>query len=70
MPVERLPPPPNDHVAPDFRELCEILARGIVRRRSRAAEENARQAGLQREVRLHSVPAQRRHANPERKGDA
>jgi hypothetical protein len=54
----------NDHLPPDLRELCEILARGIVRLRSRAAAENARAAGRKREVRLHSVPAQRRHANP------
>jgi hypothetical protein len=54
----------NPHLPPDLRELCELLARGIVRLRSRAAEENARQAGQKREVRLHSVPAQRRHANP------
>jgi hypothetical protein len=54
----------NDHLPPDLRELCDILARGIVRLRSRAAAENARAAGRKREVRLHSVPAQRRHANP------
>ncbi len=57
-------PSANPHLPPDLAELCEILARGIVRLRSRAAEENARAAGHKREVRLHSVPAQRRHANP------
>ena len=54
----------NDHLPPDLRELCDILARGIVRLRSRAAAENARATEQKREVRLHSVPAQRRHANP------
>jgi hypothetical protein len=65
--------PPNPaipHLPPDLREVCEILARGIVRLRSRAAEENARAAGQQREVRLHSVPAQRLRANRTNRRDA
>jgi hypothetical protein len=69
MPTDRAIPR-TDHLPPDLAELCEILARGIVRLRSRAAEENARAAGQKREVRLHSVPAQRRHANRTTRRDA
>jgi hypothetical protein len=69
MPTDRAIPR-TDHFPPDLAELCDILARGIVRLRSRAAAENARAAGQKREVRLHSVPAQRRHANRTTRRDA
>ncbi len=58
---------------PHLREVCDLLARGLLRLRSRASEELAREAERARdrgEPRLHFVPTQRRHANPERKGDA
>ena len=60
----------NLHLPPHLREVCAILAAGLLRLRSRAAEEAAREAAAAGEPRLHFVPTQRRHANPERKGDA
>jgi hypothetical protein len=61
------------HLPPHLREVCEILARGLLRLRSRAAEDLARDAEEARgsgEVRLHSTARQRRHANPKREGVA
>jgi hypothetical protein len=51
------------HLPPHLREVCEILARGIVRLRSRAAEKNARPVGDDGERLLHFPATQRRHAN-------
>ncbi len=50
---------PNLHLAPHLRELCSILAAGIVRLRCRTAEELARDAarpGLTERVRYTSPP--------------
>jgi hypothetical protein len=58
---------------PHLREVCDLLARGLLRLRSRAAEDLARDAEQARgwgELRLHSTARQRRHANPRRKGVA
>jgi hypothetical protein len=63
-------PPINPHLSPHLCEVCQILARGLLRLRSRAAEEAVRAASSERVVRLHTVPRQRRHANPRRKGVA
>jgi hypothetical protein len=60
------PAPPNQHLPPHLREVCDLLARGLLRLRSRAA----RDADRRSEVRLHSVPTQRLHAEPRRKGTA
>jgi hypothetical protein len=65
-----MPQPINQHLPPHLREVCDLLARGLLRLRSRAAEEAAREAGSERVVRLHAVPGQRVSANPRRKGDA
>jgi len=65
-----LPNPTNHHLPPHLREVCSILAAGLLRLRSRAAEEAAREASGESVVRLHSVPGQRLCANPRRKGDA
>ena len=68
-----LPTSSNHHLPPHLREVCDLLARGLVRLRSRAAEDLARdaeQARGRRDVRLHSTARQRRHANPRRKGVA
>lgn len=57
----------NLNLPPHLREVCAILAAGLLRLRSRAAEELARDAERARdqgEVRLPSLPSQRRHANP------
>ena len=66
-----MPPSPiNHHLAPHLREVCDILARGLVRLRSRAAEDLARDAAqveARGDIRLHSTALQRRHANPRRK---
>ncbi|WP_135468543.1 hypothetical protein [Crenalkalicoccus roseus] len=65
--------PVNTHLPPQLREVCDLLARGLLRLRSRATEELARDAEEAREpgeVRLHSTARQRRHANPRREGVA
>jgi hypothetical protein len=66
-------PTTNAYPPPHLREVCVILARGLVRLRSRAAEDLARDAEQARgrgDVRLHSTARQRRHASPARKGVA
>jgi hypothetical protein len=58
---------------PDLREVCAILAQGILRLRSRTAVECADTSPEGRErgdIRLHSTARQRVHANPKRKGVA
>ena len=58
---------------PHLREVCDILARGLLRLSSRSAEEATRDAaGTQEfgEVRLHSTARQRCHATPSREGVA
>ena len=62
--------PINAHLPPHLREVCDLLARGLLRLRSRAAEEAAPAADGESVVCLHSVPGQRLRANPRRKGDA
>ena len=58
---------PNiSHLPPHLVEVCDILARGLMRLRSRTADESARVAaatGARGEFRLHSVPRQRVSAN-------
>jgi hypothetical protein len=63
----------NPHLPPHLRELCNLLARGLLRLRSRVAEDlarDAKEAGGLGDIRLHSSARQRRHANPAREGDA
>lgn len=63
--------PMNQQLPPHLREVCGILARGLVRLRSRVAEDEARDAEIARgvgDIRLHSTARQRLHANPNRKG--
>ncbi|MFN3626126.1 MAG: hypothetical protein ACK4TP_18990, partial [Hyphomicrobium sp.] len=54
----------NQSLPPHLREVCDLLARGLLRLRSRAAEEAAREDAAAGDTRLHFVPTQRRHANP------
>ena len=66
-------PATNTHLPPHLREVCAILAKGLVRLCSRDAEEAARDAAEARgagDIRLHCTARQRRHANARRKGDA
>jgi hypothetical protein len=58
-----LPPSANQYLPPHLREVCAILAAGLVRLRSRAAEEAARQAADRGERRLHFPAPQRLDAN-------
>ena len=60
----------NLHLPPHLREVCDLLARGMLRLRSRTANERARETGEAGEFRLHLTAHQRRHANPEREGRA
>ena len=58
-----LPPP---HLPPHLAELCAILAKGILRLRSRTATESTNTVAQGRDrgdIRLHSTAPQRRHAN-------
>ena len=52
-------PHTNPHLPPHLREVCDILARGLLRLRSRAAEKPADQG----EPLLHFSAPQRLHAN-------
>ena len=70
-----MPPPKaaNAYLPPHLRVVGDILARGILRLRSRAAEDldsDATQVEARGDIRLHSTARQRRHANPRRKGVA
>lgn len=63
-----MPPhqPANPHLAPNLAEICTLLARGLLRLRSRIADESADTAAESRghgDIRLHSTAPQRRHAN-------
>jgi hypothetical protein len=66
------PAPTNPHFPPHLREVCDILARGLLRLRlrSRAAPPVAPAPVDSRDIRLHFQAPQRRHANPKRKGTA
>ncbi len=54
---------PNPHLPPHLREVCSILAAGLVRLRSRAAKDHAREAADRGEPLLHFLAPQRVHAN-------
>ena len=64
------PAPLNPHLPPHLREVCDILARGLLRLRSRTAEQAAHEAADRGERLLHFPAPQRRHANPKREGVA
>jgi hypothetical protein len=64
------PIPANLHLPPHLREVSDLLARGLLRLRSRAAEEAARGAA-DRGERLLPFPARERlHANRTTRRDA
>jgi hypothetical protein len=67
------PPGPNPYLPERLREVCAILAAGLLRLRSRTAEESARDAGEtgdHGEFRLHFPPRQRGRATRTNRRDA
>lgn len=59
------PPSPYCHLPPHLSEICEILARGLLRLRSCTADEIAANAAATEgrgEFRLHFLSHQRGHA--------
>jgi len=65
-----LPPATDPYLPPDLREVCDILARGLMRLRSRTAEEAARDAADRGERLLHFPAPQRVDANRTNRRDA
>jgi hypothetical protein len=63
-------PQANTHPPTHLREVFDILARGLLRLRSRAAAREAPAPVDSGEIRLHFQAPQRRYANPKRKGTA
>jgi len=55
--------PPNTHLTPHLREVCSILAAGLLRLRSRTAQEAARETTDQGEGLLPFPAPQRVDAN-------
>lgn len=68
-----MPPPPpclNSHIPPHLQEVCDILARGLVRLHSRTQQQAARHGDDQAgdgEFRLHFRSPERRHAKPSKR---
>jgi hypothetical protein len=65
-----LSPPPNPQLPLHLREVCDLLARGLLRLRSRAAQEAASESADCRERLLHFSATQRLHANRTNRRDA
>ena len=65
-----LSPPLNPQLPPHLREVCDLLARGLLRLRSRAAKEATREAADRGERPLHFPVTQRLHANRTTRRDA
>jgi len=61
---------PNLHLPPHLREVCDILARGLLRLRSRGMPPEVVETAEYGDIRLHFTAPQRRYANPKRKGTA
>jgi hypothetical protein len=60
-------PGPNPCLPPHLRQVCDILAAGLVRLRGHTAEDRARdaaRAGGEAESSLHFLARQSGHANP------
>jgi hypothetical protein len=66
------PAPTNPHFPPHLREVCDILARGLLRLRlrSRGMPTEDTETAKPGDIRLHFQAPQRRYANPKRKGSA
>ena len=65
-----LPQSTNHHLPPHLAEVCDILARGLLRLRSRTGENSDIQPADQGERLLHFTAHQRGHANPTKRRDA
>ena len=66
-----LNPAGNVHLPAHLRDVCDLLARGLLRLRSRTVEDLARdadEASGSGDIRLHSTAHQRRRANRRREG--
>ncbi len=65
------PQTPNPHLPPHLREVCALLAAGLLRLRGRTAEDLARDAALQArdpgESSLHFRADRSGHATPNRR---
>ena len=70
MPLDNVSISPNPHLPPHLREICDILARGLVRLRSRGMQAESAETADRRDIPLHFTAHQRRHAPHERKGTA
>jgi hypothetical protein len=70
MPLDNVSISPNPHLPPHLREICDILARGLLRLRSRGVPVEATDTADGRDIPLHFTAHQRRHATPKRKGTA
>ena len=64
------PPPTNSPLPPHLREVCDILARGFLRLRSRTADDLNRDGAERGERLLHFSARQRLHANRTTRRDA
>lgn len=62
--------PTNLQLPPNLVEVCDILARGLLRLRSRAGEKIDVPPADRGERLLHFTAHQRRHANPTKRRDA
>ena len=62
--------PANPHLPPHLREVCDVLALGLLRLRSRGILLENKETADRRDIPLHFTAHQRRHANPKRKGNA
>ena len=58
-----IPTSPNSHLPPHLQEVCDLLARGLLRLRSRTAEETAAVGRHRGERLLHFSATQRVDAN-------
>lgn len=58
-----IPTSPNQHLPPHLQEVCDLLARGLLRLRSRTAEETAAVGPDRGERLLHFSATQRVDAN-------
>lgn len=65
-----LPSPANLRLVPHLSEVCDLLARGLLRLRSRAADEADRDGADRGERLLHFPAAERLHANRTTRRDA